>query len=159
MKFDERRTAMKIAIGLLAAAILGTGGFAFASGIDDTQPARTVSLPGTTTGGTTGTTTGTTTAANTAATTTDDIVIGDAPAATTTTGVDISGPCDEAEHANDPRCTGAVTDDRDDANSGPGSGDEDDDDDDDNSGPGSGDDNGDDHDNSGHGSGNDNDDD
>jgi hypothetical protein len=24
----------------------------------------------------------------------------------TATGVDISGPCDEAEHANDPRCTG-----------------------------------------------------
>ena len=27
--------------------------------------------------------------------------------ATTSTGVDISGPCDEAENANDPRCTGA----------------------------------------------------
>ncbi len=40
---------MKIVIGLLAAAILGTGGFAFAAGVDDTQPARTVSLPGTTT--------------------------------------------------------------------------------------------------------------
>ena len=40
---------MKIMIGLLAAAILGTGGFAFAAGVDDTQPARTVSLPGTTT--------------------------------------------------------------------------------------------------------------
>ena len=147
---------MKIVIGLLAAAILGTGGFAFAAGIDDTQPARTVSLPGTTTGTTTeATTAGATTAATTAATTTDDIVIGNAPAATTTTnGVDISGPCDEAEHANDPRCTGAGADDRDDDNSGPGSGD----DDDDNSGPGSGDDN-DDHDNSGHGSGHDNDDD
>ena len=83
-------------------------------------------------------------------------MIGNAPAATTTTnGVDISGPCDEAEHANDPRCTGVGADDRDDDNSGPGSGD---DDDDDNSGPGSGDDN-DDHDNSGHGSGHDNDDD
>ena len=96
---------MKIVIGLLAAAILGTGGFAFAAGVDDTQPARTVSLPGTTTG--------TTTAATTAATTTDDIVIGNAPAATTTngddiSGLDISGPCDEAEHANDPRCTGAA---------------------------------------------------
>jgi hypothetical protein len=73
-------------------------------------------------------------------------------------GVDISGPCDEAEHANDPRCTGVqpgaapgavVDDDRgrgrggDDhgGNSGPGG-------DDDSSGPGSG---GDD-DNSGHGS-------
>jgi hypothetical protein len=27
---------------------------------------------------------------------------------TTETGEDISGPCDEAEHADDPRCTGAV---------------------------------------------------
>jgi len=25
----------------------------------------------------------------------------------TETGEDVSGPCDEAEHANDPRCTGA----------------------------------------------------
>jgi hypothetical protein len=66
---------------------------------------------------------------------------------TTTEGLDISGPCDEAEHANDPRCTG-VGDDRDDDNSGPGNGADDrhedrsghgDDDrgDDDNSGPGS----------------------
>ena len=46
-------------------------------------------------------------------------------------GEDVRGPCDEAEHANDPRCTGAVTappaadddvaDDRVDDNSGPGS--------------------------------------
>jgi len=45
-------------------------------------------------------------------------------------GEDLSGPCDEAEHANDPRCTGAATapaagddiaDDRGDANSGSGS--------------------------------------
>jgi hypothetical protein len=35
-------------------------------------------------------------------------------------GVDISGPCDEAEHANDPRCTGAGWAGRLD-NSGPGS--------------------------------------
>ena len=72
-------------------------------------------------------------------------MIGNAPA-TTTDGEDISGPCDEAEHANDPRCTGAVADD-------------DDRGDDDNSGPGSG---SDDHDDSsGHerGSGHDNDDD
>lgn len=33
-------------------------------------------------------------------------------------GVDISGPCDEAEHAGDPRCNGAVASDD---NSGPGS--------------------------------------
>jgi hypothetical protein len=119
---------MKIVIGLLAAAILGTGGFAFAAGVDDTQPARTVSVPGTST------------AATTAAATTDDIVVGNAPAATTTngediSGLDISGPCDEAEHANDPRCTGAAAD-GDDDNSGPGSAD--DNDSDDNSGHGSG---------------------
>jgi hypothetical protein len=35
-------------------------------------------------------------------------------------GVDISGPCDEAEHANDPRCTGVQPGDDGD-NSGPGS--------------------------------------
>lgn len=35
--------------------------------------------------------------------------------------IDISGPCDEAEHANDPRCTGAPRVD----NSGPGSIDDD----------------------------------
>ena len=37
---------------------------------------------------------------------------------------DISGPCDEAEHANDPRCTGAATDDASEDNSGPGGGDD-----------------------------------
>ena len=31
------------------------------------------------------------------------------PGATTTeTGIDISGPCDEAEHTNDPRCVGVT---------------------------------------------------
>src|ERR671923_1996461 len=45
-------------------------------------------------------------------------------------GVDIPGPCDEAEHANDPRCTGAGVPDEGGRldNSGPGSA---------NSGPGS----------------------
>ena len=72
-------------------------------------------------------------------------------------GEDVSGPCDEAENANDPRCTGAG-DDRDD-DSGPGNGQDDDrdgDDRDDNSGPGNGHDD-DDDDNSG--PGNDDDDD
>jgi hypothetical protein len=99
---------MKIMIGLLAAAILGTGGFAFAAGVDDSQPARTVSLPGAPT------TDDTTTATTTAETTT---------AATTTTEnevEDISGPCDEPEHANDPRCNGGVA--ADDDNSGRGRG-------------------------------------
>jgi hypothetical protein len=68
-------------------------------------------------------------------------------------GEDVRGPCDEAEHASDPRCTG-VGDDRDD-NSGPGNAHEDRDDhaDDDNSGPGNGDD--DDDDRSGHEGGDD----
>ena len=121
---------MKVMIGLLAAAILGTGGFAFAAGLDDSQQARTVSLPGVSTSDDTTNTTNTTNDTTTAATTTDDIVIGDAPAVTTNS-VDVSGPCDEAEHANDPRCTGAVDDDDDrgdDDNSGPGSGDDDHDD-------------------------------
>jgi hypothetical protein len=61
-------------------------------------------------------------------------------------GVDISGPCDEAEHANDPRCTGAPSTRVDNSgpgsqNSGPGSvnsGRDDDDGDDDHSGHGGG---------------------
>jgi hypothetical protein len=86
-------------------------------------------------------------------------------------GDDISGPCDEAEHANDPACAGTSTtfgdnDDNDDGvssdnsgpgsmNSGPGSTDDDDSDDndsDDNSGPGSHDSDDDDSDDSGSGS-------
>jgi hypothetical protein len=45
-------------------------------------------------------------------------------------GEDISGPCDEAEHANDPRCVGGALDDDRGGNSGPGRSDADDDDDD-----------------------------
>ena len=37
-------------------------------------------------------------------------------------GEDVRGPCDEAEHANDPRCTGAAPDDHDRSGPGPGSG-------------------------------------
>ena len=40
----------------------------------------------------------------------------------TPAGVDVSGPCDEAEHANDPRCTGAARDDDGRRNRGPGGG-------------------------------------
>ena len=42
---------------------------------------------------------------------TDDNVNGRTASTTTVTSnsvEDISGPCDEAEHANDPRCTGAA---------------------------------------------------
>ena len=58
----------------------------------------------------------------------------DTPSLATTTveddgqvGEDISGPCDEAEHANDPRCTGtqADDDDRHGRNRGPGGDDDD----------------------------------
>lgn len=35
----------KLLIGLLAAGVLATGGLAAASGLDDTEPARTVSIP------------------------------------------------------------------------------------------------------------------
>src|SRR5688500_10806547 len=102
----------KLLISLLGAGVLATGGWAAASGLDDSQPARTVSLPGATS---TDATTTTTTAATPAATT------------TTTTAHALSAPCDEAEHANDPRCTGGVAtdddrgdDDRSGSNSGKG---------------------------------------
>jgi hypothetical protein len=115
----------KLLIGLLGALVLATGGYAAAAGLDDAEPARTVSLPGATTSDDDGLTTGTTTTA-VATTVEDDIVTGNAPVAAGT--IDISGPCDEAEHANDPRCTG-VGDVDDDDNSGPGSGEDDDHDD------------------------------
>ena len=100
-------------IGLLGAAVLGTGGYAAASGLDDADPARTVSLPGATTAAGTTTTTGTT---------------------TTDEAEDVSGPCDEAEHADDPRCAGGVAtggDDDGDDDHGERGGDDDHDDDDD----------------------------
>jgi hypothetical protein len=37
------------------------------------------------------------------------LVSGSTTGTTASTGVDISGPCDEAEHANDPQCTGGAT--------------------------------------------------
>ena len=55
-------------------------------------------------------------------------------------GEDVSGPCDEAEHANDPRCTGtpAAGDDNGGPNSGPSDESGHDGRGDDNSGPGGG---------------------
>jgi len=76
----------KLLIGLLGAAVIGSGGYAAASGVDDSTPARTVSIPAATTDG------DTTTSARTEAEVED-----------------VSGPCDEAEHANDPRCAGVTT--------------------------------------------------
>ena len=95
----------KLLIGLLGAGVLATGGWAAASGLDDAEPVRTVSLPAATTGDDT---TATTTSANEVE--------------------DVSGPCDEAEHAGDPRCS----------RPGGGDHDEDDDHDDDRSGSNSG---------------------
>ncbi len=53
---------------------------------------------------------------------------------TTESGEDVPGPCDEPEHANDPRCTGGTVtgdDDRDEDRSGPNRGRDDDHGDDD----------------------------
>lgn len=109
----------KLVIGLLGAGVAATGGYAAASSLD-ADPARTVSLP--------------------AAATTDDTTAAATTAATTVE--DVSGPCDEAEHRNDPRCTGAADDDdHDNDRSGHGSGrdvDHDDRDDEDRSGSNSG---------------------
>ena len=117
----------KLLIGLLSLALVGTGGLVAAVGGFDTEPALSVSVPAATTDRDTtidgGTTTGRTT---TLGTTTLDTTT--STGGTTTGGDDISGPCEEAEHANDPRCTGAAGEDDD--NSGPGSGDDDRDDDD-----------------------------
>ena len=118
----------KLLIGLLGAGVIATGGYAAATSVD-ADPARTVSLPGATSTGDT----------TTSGTTTDDepaSVPAPAPATTTDDGEDISGPCDEAEHANDPRCTGGAADDDrggDGDDSGRGSGRDDDNDDDDDS--------------------------
>jgi hypothetical protein len=85
----------KLLIGLLGAGVIATGGYAAASGLEDSQPARTVSLPGATSTDDTTTTHERTTAATT---TVADEVENEVE--------DVSGPCDEAEHANDPRCSG-----------------------------------------------------
>ena len=66
----------KLLLVMLSAAVLGAGGLAAAVGLGEAEPGPIVSLP--------------------------------APSVGTTTNAagDISGPCDEAEHRNDPRCTG-----------------------------------------------------
>ena len=46
------------------------------------------------------------TAGSTETVTTAETVTSPAPVATTAPAVDVPGPCDEAEHATDPRCTG-----------------------------------------------------
>jgi hypothetical protein len=109
---------MKILITLIGAAVLATGAYAATSLVDDSAPARTVSLPGATTGTTTADTVEDVSGPCDEAEHANDPECGGAaspapapaaPAATTTeAGEDVSGPCDEAEHANDPRCTGGV---------------------------------------------------
>jgi hypothetical protein len=95
---------MRLAIGAAAMA-LALGGFAFAAGIDGggddrfRTPSSTTSTTGTATTGTT--TTGTTT--------TEDRRADDNGRGFREPGEDVRGPCDEAENANDPRCTGAAT--------------------------------------------------
>jgi hypothetical protein len=121
-------------LALLGVGVLALGGYAAASTLDDTVPARTVSLPAATTGDTTtdGTTTGrTTTAETTTAVTTTT-------ATTTTETEDVSGPCDEAEHADDPRCTGIAAGGDDDDRGGDDDHGDDDHQDDDRSGSNSG---------------------
>ena len=89
----------KLVPALLVAVALVAGGVAAAQLTAGQEPEPRLSLasasvPGTTTAETTGTT-------ETVGTTTT-------PTTAETTGEDVSGPCDEAEHANDPRCTGAA---------------------------------------------------
>jgi len=87
MLLDMRRAltlTLAVALfGILAAVVVAQ------VGQDPAAPAGT----------TTDTTTGTTTGDLTTTTDVDRRVDDDGPG-------DISGPCDEAEHANDPRCTG-----------------------------------------------------
>ena len=81
----------KLVIGLSALVLLAAGGALAGGALTDStfEDDTTTSTQGTTTNETT--TLGTT---------------------TTETAEDIPGPCDEAEHANDPRCTGTVERDR-----------------------------------------------
>lgn len=101
-------------LALLGVGVLALSGYAAASTLDGAAPARTVSLPGVTTGETT-------------------------TGVTTTTGEadDVSGPCDEAEHGDDSRCAGAVATGDEDGERGGGD-DDDNDDDEDRSGSNSG---------------------
>jgi hypothetical protein len=122
----------KLAIGALAMALV-LGGVAFAAGIDGGDDERGRTSRSTSTSTTTGTTT------------TEDrlddrnrrghkgkkakkVPRKHARNRVREAGEDVRGPCDEAEHANDPRCTGAAHDDergrsgrgRSGGNSGPG---------------------------------------
>src|SRR5512132_293319 len=78
----------KLVIGLAAFILLAAGRALAGNALTDSSPGVTTTAttpPGTTTNDDTTTST-----------------------STLETGEDVSGPCDEAEHANDPRCTGAA---------------------------------------------------
>ena len=132
---------MKTLLIGLSALLLGGAGLLATGPLDgavsepptlEIDPTAAPSSSSTTTTTTNGTTTTPTTTSNGTTTT---------PSTTTTTeaGEDIPGPCDEAEHANDPRCTGTGArddrrggrdddrggDDRSGPNRGPGGGDDD----------------------------------
>ena len=128
----------KLLLSLIGAAVLATAGYAATSAFDDSEPARTVSLPGATTGGTTTDEPGDISGPCDEAEHRNDPrcagIVPTDPAPGTTTDDDdgdISGPCDEAEHRNDPRCTGGVETDDDRSGPGRGRGDDRDRDDDD----------------------------
>ena len=89
----------KLLAGVIAALIVGVGVAAASSlntSSDDPVRTSTTSTLDDSTGTIETTTTDSTTTAETTGT------------GTTETGEDISGPCDEAEHANDPRCVGGT---------------------------------------------------
>jgi hypothetical protein len=79
----------KLVIGLAAFILLAAGGALAGNALTGSSPGVT--------------TTATTTPSGT--TTNDDRTTS---TSTLETGEDVSGPCDEAEHANDPRCIGAA---------------------------------------------------
>jgi hypothetical protein len=77
-----------ILVGLFVLALGASGVFAAGPLGDDASTERTIPLS---------TSTGSSTTSSTSSTT------------TTETGEDVPGPCDEPEHANDPRCAGGTT--------------------------------------------------
>ena len=85
----------KLVIGLAAFVLLAAGGALAGGAISDSSPDLPAATTGTSTGATITTADGTTTS--------------------TETSEDLSGPCDEAEHANDQRCTGGTITAEDDA--------------------------------------------
>ena len=98
------KAAIIISAILVFAGVAAAGSLPGVSGGSDDTPTLDTPSLATTTTSTGGTTVGTTT--------------GEEP------GEDVSGPCDEAEHANDPRCTGTAS--TDDDNGGLGRGGDDD---------------------------------